>query len=140
LQERAGGHPHRLRAGEALTLVPVAAILVASIRLHFLDLTLNAQTRGPTVFPCDVEVRRARSSAGSSSAPLHFHHPGAPVIFKLLRRHRRRGQTRHSRRFKALFEDELSLQFRRLSGSLYRSPAGPIGSGHGNLGDGAALG
>jgi phosphatidylserine decarboxylase len=48
----------RLRTGEALTLVPLAAILVASIRLHFLDLTLNAQTRGPTVFPCDVEVRK----------------------------------------------------------------------------------
>ena len=48
----------RLSTGEALTLVPVAAILVASIRLHFLDLTLNAQTRGPTVFPCDVEVRK----------------------------------------------------------------------------------
>jgi phosphatidylserine decarboxylase len=48
----------RLRTGEALTLVPVAAILVASVRLHFLDLTLNAQTRGPTVFPCDVEVRK----------------------------------------------------------------------------------
>jgi len=48
----------RLRTGEALTLVPVAAILVASVRLHFLDITLNAQTRGPTVFPCDVEVRK----------------------------------------------------------------------------------
>ena len=48
----------RLRTGEALTLVPVAAILVASIRLHFLDVTLNAQTRGPTVFACDVEVRK----------------------------------------------------------------------------------
>lgn len=48
----------RLRTGEVLTLVPVAAILVASIRLHFLDVTLNAQTRGPTVFPCDVEVRK----------------------------------------------------------------------------------
>jgi phosphatidylserine decarboxylase len=48
----------RLRTGESLTLVPVAAILVASIRLHFLDLVLNAQTRGPTVFPCDVGVRK----------------------------------------------------------------------------------
>ncbi len=48
----------RLRTGEALTLVPVAAILVASVRLHFLDLTLNAQTTGPTVFPCDVDVRK----------------------------------------------------------------------------------
>lgn len=48
----------QLRTGEALTLVPVAAILVASIRLHFLDLTLNAQTRGATDFPCDVEARK----------------------------------------------------------------------------------
>src|SRR5512139_3054078 len=55
--ERAVIRTH-LSTGEAVTLVPVAAILVASIRLHFLDLTLNAQTRGPTVFPCDVEVRK----------------------------------------------------------------------------------
>ena len=48
----------RLPSGEALTLVPVAAILVASIRLHFLDLTLNAQSRGANVFPCDVSVRK----------------------------------------------------------------------------------
>jgi phosphatidylserine decarboxylase len=48
----------RLVTGEALTLVPVAAILVASIRLHFLDLVLNAQSRGPTLFPCDVGVRK----------------------------------------------------------------------------------
>ena len=48
----------RLASGEALTLVPVAAILVASIRLHFLDVTLNAQSRGPSVFPCDATVRK----------------------------------------------------------------------------------
>jgi phosphatidylserine decarboxylase len=48
----------RLASGEALTLVPVAAILVASIRLHFLDLVLNASSRGPTVFPCDASVRK----------------------------------------------------------------------------------
>jgi phosphatidylserine decarboxylase len=48
----------RLASGEFLTLVPVAAILVASIRLHFLDVVLNAQTRGPSVFPCDVSVRK----------------------------------------------------------------------------------
>jgi phosphatidylserine decarboxylase len=48
----------RLATGEALTLVPVAAILVASIRLHFLDRLLNAQTRGPTEFPCDANVRK----------------------------------------------------------------------------------
>jgi phosphatidylserine decarboxylase len=48
----------RSQNGDALTLVPVAAILVASIRLHFLDLVLNAETRGPTVFPCDVNVKK----------------------------------------------------------------------------------
>src|ERR1700744_545237 len=48
----------RLDTGEILTLVPVAAILVASIRLHFLDIVLNASSRGPTVFPCDASVRK----------------------------------------------------------------------------------
>jgi phosphatidylserine decarboxylase len=48
----------RLETGEALTLVPVAAILVASIRLKFLDRMLNAQTTWLLVFPCDVSVRK----------------------------------------------------------------------------------
>jgi len=48
----------RLSTGEALTLVPVAAILVASIRLHFLDRLLNAQTKGPVVFPCDADAAK----------------------------------------------------------------------------------
>jgi phosphatidylserine decarboxylase len=48
----------RLATGEALTLVPVAAILVASIRLHFLDIVLNAGTRGPIDFSCCVTVQK----------------------------------------------------------------------------------
>ena len=48
----------RLTSGEALTLVPVAAILVASIRLHFLDVTLNAQSRGPVDFPCLARLKK----------------------------------------------------------------------------------
>jgi phosphatidylserine decarboxylase len=48
----------KLPSGEALTLVPVAAILVASLRLHFLDLTLNAQSRGPVDFSCDAHVKK----------------------------------------------------------------------------------
>ncbi|MGY4292605.1 phosphatidylserine decarboxylase [Bradyrhizobium sp. i1.4.4] len=55
--ERAVIRTH-LSTGEAVTLVPVAAILVASIRLHFLDMVLNAQTRGPVNFPCDVNVTK----------------------------------------------------------------------------------
>jgi phosphatidylserine decarboxylase len=31
---------------------------VASIRLHFLDRLLNADTTGPVTFPCDVSVRK----------------------------------------------------------------------------------
>src|SRR5256885_11348074 len=46
----------RLRTGGEFTLAPVAALLVSSIRLHFLDLTLNAQTTGPTAFPSEVSV------------------------------------------------------------------------------------
>src|SRR6202140_2431877 len=55
--ERAVIRAH-LATGEALTLVPVAAILVASIRLHFIDRLLNADTIGPVSFPCDVGVRK----------------------------------------------------------------------------------
>ena len=69
----------RLATGEALTMVPVAAILVASIRLHFLDLVLNADTRGPLVFPCDVNVRKGcelgwfeHGSTIIVLAPAHF--------------------------------------------------------------------
>ena len=69
----------RLRNGDALTLVPVAAILVASIRLHFLDLVLNSQTEGALQFPCDVDVTRGEELGwfehGSTIillAPEHF--------------------------------------------------------------------
>jgi phosphatidylserine decarboxylase len=69
----------RMKSGEALTLVPVAAILVASIRLHFLDLVLNGQTRGPLTYPCDVAVKKGDELGwfehGSTIiilAPSHF--------------------------------------------------------------------
>jgi phosphatidylserine decarboxylase len=39
--------------GHRVTLVPVAAILVASIRLHCLDVLLHLKHRGPNVFTCD---------------------------------------------------------------------------------------
>jgi phosphatidylserine decarboxylase len=41
-------------SGHVVTLVPVAAILVASIRLHFLDVPLNLKYRGPNVIACDA--------------------------------------------------------------------------------------
>jgi phosphatidylserine decarboxylase len=48
----------RIASGAVLTLVPVAAILVASIRLRFLDVLLHLRYRGPNVIPCDAVLRR----------------------------------------------------------------------------------
>jgi phosphatidylserine decarboxylase len=39
-------------------LVPVAAVLVASIRLHFLDVTLHLRYRGPNVIACDARFAK----------------------------------------------------------------------------------
>ncbi len=44
--------------GHPILLVPVAAILVASIRLRFLSTQLNLSYRGPNVIPCDAAFRR----------------------------------------------------------------------------------
>jgi phosphatidylserine decarboxylase len=44
--------------GHVVTLVPVAAVLVASIRLHFLDVLLHLRYRGPNVIPCDAPLRK----------------------------------------------------------------------------------
>jgi phosphatidylserine decarboxylase len=48
----------RLPSGQLLTLVPVAAILVASIRLRFLNVLLHLRYRGPNVIPCDAALQR----------------------------------------------------------------------------------
>jgi phosphatidylserine decarboxylase len=47
-----------LPSGQMLTLVPVAAILVASIRLHCLDVLLHLKYRGPHVITCDAMYRK----------------------------------------------------------------------------------
>jgi phosphatidylserine decarboxylase len=49
----------RLNASDHLiTLVPVAAILVASIRLHCADVLLHLKYRGPNTIPCDSRLRK----------------------------------------------------------------------------------
>ena len=45
-------------SGLPLTLVPVGAILVASIRLHFMDLHLHHDYQGPQSVECDARLRR----------------------------------------------------------------------------------
>jgi phosphatidylserine decarboxylase len=46
--------------GAYVTLVPVAAILVASIRLHFVDSALNLKYDGATDIPCDVHFLKGQ--------------------------------------------------------------------------------
>jgi len=49
----------RLAAGgHDVLLVPVAAVLVASIRLHFLDVLLHLRYRGPNVIDCDARFAK----------------------------------------------------------------------------------
>ena len=44
--------------GMPLAMVPVAAILVASIRLHFLNVLLHLRWPGPNEMPCDAAVSK----------------------------------------------------------------------------------
>ena len=52
--ERAVLRARLAASGHEIALVPVAAILVASIRLHALDVLLHLRRRGPNEMPCDA--------------------------------------------------------------------------------------
>jgi phosphatidylserine decarboxylase len=73
-----------LASGHELLLVPVAAVLVASIRLHFADVTLHLKYRGPNFIPCDTRVAKGEEMGwfehGSTIIVL------APPGFSLLRK------------------------------------------------------
>ena len=60
--------------GHEITLVPVAAILVASIRLHFLDVLLHLKYRGPNEMRCD-----ARFDKGAEMG--WFQHGSTIIVF-----------------------------------------------------------
>jgi phosphatidylserine decarboxylase len=64
----------RLSSGAIVTLVPVAAILVASIRLKFLDVRLHLKYRGPNVIRCDVAVRKGEEMGW-------FEHGSTIIVF-----------------------------------------------------------
>ena len=48
----------RLASGHPLLLVPVAAVLVASMRFHFVDVLINMKYGGPSAIPCDATYRK----------------------------------------------------------------------------------
>lgn len=56
--ERAAIHLRLDRGGHPLALVPVAAVLVASLRLKFMDLLLHTRYRGPDELPCSAHVTK----------------------------------------------------------------------------------
>ncbi len=58
--ERAVLHARVGPAGHPLALVPVAAILVASLRLHWLAPLLGVDYRGPDELPCDAHFTKGQ--------------------------------------------------------------------------------
>lgn len=58
--ERAVLRTRLARRSHVITLVPVAAILVASIRLHFLDLPHDRKYRGRRVIPCNAPFSKGQ--------------------------------------------------------------------------------
>ena len=72
--ERAVLHTRLARGGHDIALVPVAAILVASMRFHFLDVLLHLRYRGPHELPCEGEV-----STGQELG--RFQHGSTIIVF-----------------------------------------------------------
>jgi phosphatidylserine decarboxylase len=64
----------RLPAGQLVTLVPVAAILVASIRLKFLDVRLHLRYRGPNRIDCRAQLRKGEEMGW-------FEHGSTIIVF-----------------------------------------------------------
>jgi phosphatidylserine decarboxylase len=60
--------------GELITLVPVAAILVASLRLKFLDLKLHLRYRGPHRLACDAPLAKGEEMGW-------FEHGSTIIVF-----------------------------------------------------------
>lgn len=58
--ERAVIRTHLDVDGSCVTLVPVAAVLVASIRLHFIDVLLHMGYRGQDTFDCDASFAKGQ--------------------------------------------------------------------------------
>jgi len=58
----------------SVTLVPVAAILVASLKFHFLPETFNIKYKGPNKIGCDVQVEKGEELG-------YFQHGSTIIVF-----------------------------------------------------------
>lgn len=72
--ERAVLHARLHAGGHYIALVPVAAILVASLRLHCLDALLHLGWRGPTRMGCDAAYRKGQEMGW-------FEHGSTIIVF-----------------------------------------------------------
>jgi phosphatidylserine decarboxylase len=61
-------------SGHVLTMVPVAAILIASIRLHFLDVMLHLRHRGPHAYACAARLDKGQEMGW-------FQHGSTIIVF-----------------------------------------------------------
>ena len=64
----------RLASGPLITLVPVAAILVASIRLRFVDVRLHLKYRGPNRIECNARLAKGEEMGW-------FEHGSTIIVF-----------------------------------------------------------
>ena len=64
----------RLHGGQPIALVPVAAILVASIRLHALDVLLHLGRRGANEMPCNAPLAKGQEMGW-------FEHGSTIIVF-----------------------------------------------------------
>ncbi len=72
--ERAVVRTELAGSDHVVTLVPVAAILVASIRLHFADVLLHLRYRGPNRINCDARLARGEEMGW-------FEHGSTIIVF-----------------------------------------------------------
>lgn len=62
------------RSDYSLTLVPVAAILVASMKFHFLAEPLDLKYRGANLIPCDAKLKKGQEMG-------YFQHGSTIIVF-----------------------------------------------------------
>jgi phosphatidylserine decarboxylase len=72
--ERAVVNMRLTQGGHRIALVPVAAILVASMRLHFANVLLHLRYQGPNEIPCQAALRKGQEMGW-------FEHGSTIIVF-----------------------------------------------------------
>jgi phosphatidylserine decarboxylase len=72
--ERAVLHTECTNTGDEILLVPVAAVLVASIRLHCLEALLHLKYQGPNLIECDASYKKGAEMGW-------FQHGSTVIVF-----------------------------------------------------------